>query len=128
MKKITLRGGWTVIELIFIIVVIGVFAGVALPKLASTRDDALLSTDVYNMSTCISDASAAYTAQHIDYNEENNSLACESVICYEIQYATDGKDFNVTTNPSAADFCRDIEYIGGHLAKSYNFGGSRIVR
>jgi prepilin-type N-terminal cleavage/methylation domain-containing protein len=126
LKKVNFRKGWTVIELIFVIVIIGILAATILPKMAATRDDALLSTDVYNMAICIKDASTSYTATKVDFTEENNSLACESVICYDIHYAVKGQDFNVTTNPEAAAFCKDIEYMGGHLAKSYNFGGSRI--
>jgi type II secretory pathway pseudopilin PulG len=123
-----MRGGWTLIELIFIIVIIGILASIAIKKMATTRDDALLSADVSNMSTCIREASYAYTAQKKDFTEDDNSLACESVICYNIGYAVNGQDFNVTTDPSAADFCKDIEYIGGHLAKNYHFGGSTVSR
>ena len=35
-----MRYGFTMIELIFVIVVIGILASVAIPKLAATRDDA----------------------------------------------------------------------------------------
>ena len=123
-----MRSGWTVIELIFIILILGILASIAIEKLATTRDDAKLSVDVSNMATCIRDASHTYTATGVDFTETDNSYACSDVICYDISYATDGKDFNVTTNATAAPYCRDIEYVGGHLAKSYNFGGSQVVR
>ena len=38
-----LRKGFTMIELIFVIVIIGILASVALPKLVGTRDDAIRS-------------------------------------------------------------------------------------
>ena len=38
-----MRKAFTMIELVFVIVVIGILAGVAIPKFAATRDDAVIS-------------------------------------------------------------------------------------
>jgi len=125
-----MRAGWTVIELIFIIVIIGILAAVAIKKLVVTRDDAKLSATVSNMAICIQDANAEYIAAHTDYTDTVHSSACDrnNTLCYNIRYAVNGQDFNVTTNPSGAAYCADIENVGGHLAKSYNFGGSSVTR
>jgi general secretion pathway protein G len=38
-----MKKAFTMIELVFVIVVIGILAGVAIPKFAATRDDAIIS-------------------------------------------------------------------------------------
>ena len=58
-----MRKGFTMIELIFVIVILGILAAVAVPKLAATRDDAQVSKMAANLSTLVSDAAAYYTSQ-----------------------------------------------------------------
>ena len=58
-----MRKGFTMIELIFVIVILGILAAVAIPRLAATRDDAEVSKAVTNLTTLISDLGAYYTSQ-----------------------------------------------------------------
>ena len=55
------RAGFTMIELIFVIVILGILAAVAIPKLSATRDDAMVSKEVSNLGTCVTDLGANYT-------------------------------------------------------------------
>nr|WP_321432208.1 type II secretion system protein [uncultured Campylobacter sp.] len=58
-----MKKGFTMIELIFVIVILGILASVAIPRLAATREDAEISATVANLRTLVSDASAYYTAK-----------------------------------------------------------------
>ena len=50
------------IELIFVIVILGILASVAIPRLAGTRTDAEVATTVANLRTILSDAGGYYVA------------------------------------------------------------------
>ena len=68
-----MKKGFTMIELIFVIVILGVLASVAIPRLAATRDDAEVAKAATNLATAISDITAYYTAKgKFDSNATNN--------------------------------------------------------
>ncbi|MDY3246152.1 type II secretion system protein [Campylobacter sp.] len=58
-----MKKGFTMIELIFVIVILGILASVAIPRLAATREDAEISAAVANLRTLVSDVSAYYVAK-----------------------------------------------------------------
>ncbi|MCI7501261.1 MAG: type II secretion system GspH family protein, partial [Campylobacter sp.] len=54
---------FTMIELIFVIVILGILASVAIPRLAATREDAEISAAVANLRTLVNDVTAYYTVK-----------------------------------------------------------------
>ncbi|ULO04298.1 type II secretion system protein [Campylobacter sp. RM12651] len=58
-----MKKAFTMIELIFVIVILGILAAVAIPKLNATRDDAEITKGVSNFSTLLSDIASYYTAK-----------------------------------------------------------------
>ena len=76
-----MKKGFTMIELIFVIVILGVLASVAIPRLAATRDDAEVAKAATNLTTAVSDITAYYTAKgkftssvQTDFTQITNAL------------------------------------------------------
>ena len=58
-----MKKGFTMIELIFVIVILGILASVAIPRLAATREDAEISATVSNLRTLVSDINSYYVVK-----------------------------------------------------------------
>ena len=126
------RAGFTMIELIFVIVILGILAAVAIPKLAATRDDAKASTLLTSLGTCINDAGGAYMMEGVfagpplPVDGGLNSDACTDVdvlTCYTIVVGGTPNQLDVAQTGNAALMCTqaysgtpalDAKLVGTH--------------
>jgi len=114
-----MRAGFTMIELIFVIVIIGILASVAIPKLAATRDDAKIS----KMANAIQTAKSEIATRIIATNNVPASAADIRSYSNTISEAVISGDAEINTTTSSDMVITFIDRDSGNKCKRMHIIG-----
>jgi len=105
-----MKKAFTMIELIFVIVIIGVLAAIAIPKLSATRDDAKISSTLANLKQLTFDCVSFYSARG-----ENDWVSAKVSDITDVPLYSNSNCSSQATSTTLANnsyyICNDSNYI-----------------
>ncbi|OCR98589.1 hypothetical protein CFT12S02855_01845 [Campylobacter fetus subsp. testudinum] len=102
-----MKKGFTMIELVFVIVILGILAGIAIPRLAATRDDASATKAAMEIKDVITQVAAYYTIKGQWAETAKSGTGADAII------KTDTVD--ITTSTADAGTNKELQNLSSTL-------------
>lgn len=130
---------FTIIELIFVIVILGILAAIVTPKLVATRDDALVAKTATDLTTIIMEVGTYYTS-HNSFKDNlkemtyvsltsDNQLTIKDQKCLKFVLVDTNGILRVELGDNhSSEICSKFLSISSVAAnvKEHRFGGHKI--
>ncbi|WP_231843989.1 type II secretion system protein [Helicobacter mustelae] len=116
-KSRTLMGGFSMIELVFVIVILGVLASIAIPRLSLTRSDAQYTAVLADIQSALNSIQQKFITQDLDPNALNGAFIMQAAGLSYARWIPDGAGVRLAKNNAvdAQNNCVFLRFENMHL-------------